>query len=166
MGGYEKYMENFKYADVVVDSKKLSEWLKSDEGLVDYSKCEFGKNVCNSEEYAIYDLGEYEHDPTVAETRYHNGIDLARVAGCIEYGEPYYGMSPVTALNGDDYVRIFYNSFRDATIQDFVVYFFRIMDGDIYISETNYHVFLKGRFPNTQEEWSAVVDALYAKQIK
>lgn len=157
-------MENFQYADVVVDGKKLSEWLKSDEGLVDYSKCEFSRNVSNTDDYIIYDLGEFEHDPTVKQTRYCNGVDLARVAGSVKYGEPYYGMRTVTAYNGDDYVRIFFNSFINATIQDFVTYFFRIIDGDIYISETNFHVFVKGR-RSTQEEWEAAVDALYSKQV-
>ena len=52
-------MAEFKFADAVVDGKKMSEWLKSDEGLVDYSKCEFGKNVSNSEDIGIYDLGEF-----------------------------------------------------------------------------------------------------------
>lgn len=159
-------MEDFRYADVVVDGKKMSEWLKSDENLVDYSKCKFGSDVSNSDAYVIYDLGEYEYDPTVVKTRYHNGVDLARVAGCIKYWKSYYGMSLITAMNGDDYVRIFYNTFADATIQDFVVYFFRIVDGDIYVSETNYHVFVKGRLCDTQEEWAAAVDALYAKERK
>ena len=158
-------MADFKFADAVVAGKKMSEWLKSDEGLVDYSKCGFGKNVSNKENIGIYDLGEFEYDPGVGETRYCNGVDLARVAGCIEYGEPYYGMSPITALNGDDYVRIFYNSFRDITIKDFVLYFFRILDGDIYVSETNYHVFVKGRFYE-EEEWHAAVDELYSRQRK
>lgn len=159
-------MEKFEYADIVVDGKKLSEWLKSDEDLVDYSKCKFGKNVSKSENIAIYDLGKFEYDPTVAKTRYHNGIDLARVAGCIKYNACYYGMSLVTALNGDDYVRIFYNSFTDITIKDFVLYFFRILDGDIYISDTNYHVFVKGRFCDTEEEWHAAVDELYSRSTR
>ena len=158
-------MAEFKFADAVVDGKKMSEWLKSDEGLVDYSKCEFGKNVSNSEDIGIYDLGEFEYDPDVRETRYCNGVDLARVAGCAKYNEPYYGMSVFTAFNGDDYVRIFYNSFRDVTIRDFVIYFFQMLDGDIYVSETNYHVFVKGRFYD-EEEWHAAVDELYSRQTK
>lgn len=159
-------MESFKYANIVVDGKKLSEWLKSDEGLVDYSKCKFGHNVSNTENYIIYDLGEYEYDSTVVETRYCNGVDLARVAGCAKYHASYYNMSVVTALNGDDYVRIFYNSYRNATIQDFVLYFFRILDGDIYISETNHHVFVKGRFCESDEEWRAAVEELSTKYVK
>ncbi len=156
-------MAEFKYANIVVDGKKLSEWLKSDEGLVDYSQCKFRKNVSNTEDIVIFDLDEYEFDPDVGETTYHNGVDLARVAACVKYGSPYKGMSLVTALNGDDYVRIFFNSFIGATIQDFIVYFFQLLDGDIYISETNYHVFIKGRSGYSQEEWSATVDELYRK---
>jgi len=158
-------MANFEFANAVVDGKKISEWLKSDEGRVDYSKCEFGKNVCNSEDYIIYDLGEYEHNPRVMETHYHNGVDLARVAGCIKYSESYYGMSDITALNGDDYVNIFYESFRDITIRDFVIYFLRLLDGDVYISETNYHVFAKGRLPKTKEEWHDAVEELYSREV-
>ena len=159
-------MENFKYANIVVDGKKLSEWLKSDEGLVDYSKCGFGKNVSNSENYVIFDLGEYEYDPSVKQTRYHNGVDLARVAACAKYSESYYNMSLVTAMDGDDYVRIFYNYFEDVTIKDFILYFFRMLEGNIYISETNFHVFVRGLSHVTQEEWRAAVDELYAKAKK
>lgn len=155
-------MAEFEYANNVVDGKKLSEWLKSDEGLVDYSKCKFRHNVSNSPDIVIFDLDEYEFDPDVGETTYHNGVDLARVAACVKYGSPYKGMSLVTALNGDDYVRIFFNNFVGATIQDFIIYFFRLLDGDIYISETNYHVFVKGRPAATEEECKATVEKLSA----
>ena len=37
-------------------------------------------------------------------------------------------------------------------------------DGDICISETNHHVFVKGRFCDTQEEWHAAVDELYSRE--
>lgn len=157
-------MKGFAYADCVVEGKKISDWVKSDEGLVDYEKEEFGLNVSNSKDYVIFDLGEYEYDATVNVTRYHNGLDLARVAGSVKYHEPYGGMHPMTAINGDDYVRIFYNGFRDASIQDFVIYFFQLLDGDIYISEKNYHVYVKGREPVSQEEWEAAVHELYKKQ--
>ena len=157
--------KEFEYADVEVDGKKLKDWLKSDEGLVNYKKCKFGVNVSNTKGTIIFDLGEYEYDPSVGETTYHNGVDLARVAGAIKYGVPYKGMSMYTALNGDDYVRIFYGSFEDATIMDFVVYFFQLVRGDIYISETNHHVFVKG-YNCDQEEWKAVVDELYSRSYK
>jgi len=156
-------MAECKYADEVVNGKMVKDWMKSDEGLVDYSKCEFGKNVSNSEEFIIYDLGEYEYDPEVLQTVYCNGVDLARVAGCVKYGEQYNGMRYITAINGDDYVRIFFNTFEKATIQDFIIYFFQLLDGDIYISETNYRVFVRGR-SYTEEEWKEAVDELMAKK--
>jgi len=155
-------MEECKYADAIVDGKKIKDWMKSDEGLVDYEKCEFRKNVSNTKEFIIYDLGKYEYDPDVRQTVYCNGVDLARVAGCVKYGEQYDGMSIVTAFNGDDYVRIFFNTFENATIQDFIMYFFQVLDGDIYISETNYRVFVKGR-SYTDEEWKEAVEKLTAK---
>ncbi len=37
--------------DVVVDGKPLREWLKSDEGLVDYDRLECGRNVSNTESF-------------------------------------------------------------------------------------------------------------------
>lgn len=42
---------------VVIDGRPLKERLKSDEGLVDYSKCEFGADVSNNPKYRIFDLG-------------------------------------------------------------------------------------------------------------
>ncbi len=156
-------MAEFEYADIIVNDKKLSEWLKSDEGLVDYSKCKFKRNVSNSPDIVIFDLDEYEFDTNVGKTIYHNGVDLARVAACVEYGSPYKGMSFSTALNGDDYVRIFFNNFVGATVQDFILYFFKLLDGDIYISETNYHVFVKGRPATTDEEWKAAAETLSDK---
>ena len=156
-------MAEYKYADAVVDGKKIKDWMKSDEGLVDYEKCEFRKNVSNTDKFIIYDLGEYEYDPDVRQTVYCNGVDLARVAACVRYGAQYDGMSLVTAFNGDDYVRIFFNTFENATIRDFIVYFFHLLDGDIYISETNYRVFVKGR-EGEEEEWKAVVEELYGRR--
>ena len=38
-------------------------------------------------------------------------------------------------------------------------------DGDIYISETNHHVFVKGR-KYTQEEWEDAVEKLSKKYTK
>ena len=156
-------MAEFRFGEVEVSGKKLKDWLMSDEGLVDYEKCEFKRNVSNKKGRCIFDLGEYEFDSSVGVTTYHNGVDLARVAGAVMYDEPYYGMRMVTALNGDDYVRIFKNSFTDATLEDFVLYFFKLLDGEIYISETNYHVFVKGRSECTDEEWKATVDELYSR---
>lgn len=155
-------MLDFIDLQAVVDGKRIVDWLKSDEGLVDYKKCELGKNVSNTKGIIIFDLGEFEHDPDVRETRYCNGVDLARVAGVVQYGVPYKGMSMKTAFDGDDYVRIFYNSFANPTIQEFIMYFYRIIGEDIYISETNHHVFVKGR-SSTDEEWKAAVHALYEK---
>ena len=152
-------MAEFEYAEIVVDGKKLKDWLKSDEGLVNYEACKFGKNVSNTKGIVIYDLGEYEYDPEVVVTRYCNGVDLARVLGAIKYGKPYKGMSLFTALNGDDYVRIFYNSYRDVTIKDIILGHACLLDGEVYISETNYHVFVKGRI-GTQEERAAAANEL------
>lgn len=86
-------MGKFEYAEDVVEGKKLKDWLKSDEGLVDYEKCEFGNNVSNKKGIIIYDLGEFEHDPDVKETTYFNGVDMARVIAALKYGTPYKGMS-------------------------------------------------------------------------
>lgn len=44
-------MAECKYADAVVEGKKIKDWMKSDEGLVDYDKCEFRKNVSNTKEF-------------------------------------------------------------------------------------------------------------------
>ena len=155
-------MDKFKYAEIEVDGKKLKDWLKSDEGLVNYEACEFRKNVSNTKGIVIYDLGEYEYDPEVGITKYCNGVDLARVLGAVEYGEPYKGMRLVTALNGDDYVRIFYNTYTDVTIKDIVLGHLRLLDGDVYISETNYHVFAKGRI-GTKEEFNAAIEELRSR---
>ena len=155
-------MAECQYADCVIEGKTIKDWMKSDEGLVDYKKCKFRKNVSISDQFIIYDLGEYEFDSSVGETTWCNGVDLARVAACVKYGEPYGGMSLVTAINGDDYVRIFFHNFIGATIPEFILYFFRLLDGDIYISETNHHVFVKGR-SGTDEEWDAAAKVLKAK---
>lgn len=159
-------METFRYAEAVVDGKKIKDWLKSDEGLVNYEACEFRKNVSNTKGIVIYDLGEYEYDPEVGETTYCNGVDLARVLGAVKYGVPYKGMSLYTALNGDDYVRIFYHDFRDATIQDIILGHLRLLDGDIYISETNYHVFVKGRIGTEEEQIAAIEELRSRARIK
>lgn len=156
-------MIEFKDADAVVDGKKIRDWAKSDEGLVDYSKSEFRRNVSNTKEFLIYDLGAYEYDPSVGETRYYNGLDLARVAAVAKFDEKYDGMSGYWALEGDDYVRLFYDAFEEPTIQEFLLYFFRMMPVDIYISEINYRVYLKVR-ECTKEEWDAMVQALFAKE--
>ncbi|MCR5509463.1 MAG: hypothetical protein K6F54_00695 [Lachnospiraceae bacterium] len=145
----------------IVDGRPLREWLKSDEGMVDYDKLEFGHNVSNTEDYLIYDLGMFYHDSSVGETRYHNGVDLARVAAVNVMGAyrpiEYDTVDLYSALEGDDYTRIFFNSVRNATIADFIFRFFKIIDGDLYISETCHHVFIKGRF-GTSEERKAFVE--------
>lgn len=155
-------MDNFKYAEIEVDGKKLKDWLKSDEGLVNYDACKFKANVSNTKGIVIYDLGEYEYDSQVGITTYCNGVDLARVLGAVEYDEPYKGMRLVTALNGDDYVRIFYNAFTDVTIQDVILGHFHLLDGEVYISETNYHVFVKGR-RGSKEELDAAIEELRSR---
>ena len=155
-------MAENKYADCIVEGKPIKEWLKSDEGLVDYEKCEFLKNVSNSDEIVIYDLGEYVFDPDVRKSRWCNGVDLARVAACVKYDESYEEQNIVTAMNGDDYVRIFFNNFIGASIQEFILYFYYLLNGDIYISETNGHVFVKG-CKGSDEEWEAAVEVLKSK---
>lgn len=157
-------MNTWVDGNAIIEGKTIREWAMSDNGLIDYEKCVFKHNVSNNDEYVIYDLGEYEYDPEVVQTTYCNGVDLARVAGSIRYNEPYKGMRYTTALNGDDYVRIFMNSFKGATIEDFVVYFFHLTEGDIYISETNHHVFVKGKNP-TESVWKKAVDTLYQKRV-
>lgn len=149
-----------KVLNTVVDGKKIGEWLKSDEGLVAYDKCEFGANVSNSSEWIIYDLGMFYYDPFVAETRYHNGIDLARVAGvATSYrDESYDELSYKSAIDGDDYVTIFFNSVRDASIKDFIFRFFHVIEGDIYISETCNRVFVKGK-KGTEDELANFIES-------
>ena len=158
-------MAEFEYAEVEVEGKKLKDWLKSDEGLVKYEACEFGVNVSNTKGIVIFDMGEYEHDPDVGQTHYCNGVDLARVIGALKYGSPYKGMSMMTALEGDSYLRNFLYNFTEISIEDVIIYFFHLVDGDVYISETNYHVFVKGR-TCSDEEWKAAVDNLYSRQRK
>ena len=46
---------------------------------------------------------------------------------------------------GDDLVRIFYNHYENATIQDFIKRFFDLNDGDMYISSINNGVYVEGR---------------------
>lgn len=46
-----------------------------------------------------------------------------------------------------------------------MIYFLRLLDGDVYISETNYHVFAKGRLPKTKEEWHDAVEELYSREV-
>ncbi|MBQ7926766.1 MAG: hypothetical protein IJ335_10810 [Lachnospiraceae bacterium] len=156
-------MKGYEYADCIADGKQIRDWVQSDQGMVDYEKSKFGVNVSKVKDYVIFDLGDYEYDDSVNVTKYHNGLDLSRVAGCIKYNTPYGGMKLITAINGDDYVRVFYGSFEEATIQDFVLYFLQLLDGDIYISDYNYRVYAKGRKPSGQEEWEAAVHALYEK---
>ena len=149
--------------DLVVDGKPLREWLKSDEGLVDYDRLECGRNVSNTESFIIYDLGLFCHDPDVGETHYHNGVDLARVTALIVMGA-YRDMSYDTvdlyaALEGDDYTRIFFNSVDNAMIADYVFRFYKLIDGDVYISDDCHHVFIKGR-AGSSEERQAFANAL------
>ena len=155
-------MNTWPDGNAVVAAKTINEWLKSDEELVDYSKCEFKKNVSNNEDYIIFDLGEYEHDPDVRQTIYRNGVDLARVVGCICFDEPYKGMRYMTAIEGDDYLHTFLRAFRNVSIDDFVLYFCHLLDGDIYISEENHHVFVKGR-RGTEEDWKEAADELNSR---
>ena len=51
----------------IVDGRPLREWLKSDEGMVDYDKLEFGHNVSNTEDYLIYDLGSVDRSAYLTE---------------------------------------------------------------------------------------------------
>ena len=154
-------MSEFQYADVEIEGRKLTDYLESDEGLVDYSKSEFGKNVSNTKEYVIFDLGEYEYDSTVKPI-YYNGLDLSRIAACSRYHTPYGGMRLFTALEGDDHMRIFFNSYVGATIQEFIFAFFSLIDGDMYISESSYHVYVKGRI-GTKEEREEVIKVMTEK---
>lgn len=154
-------MSEFKYANVTIDGHKLIDLLQSDKGMVDYSNCEFGKNVSTTKEYVIFHLGEYEYDSSVRPI-YHNGLDLSRIAACSKFHTPYGGMRLTTALEGDDYMRIFFNAYLGATIQDFIFYFFSLIDGDMYISETNYHVYVKGRI-GTEEEREKFIEILSEK---
>ncbi|MBQ9143308.1 MAG: hypothetical protein IJX63_16195, partial [Lachnospiraceae bacterium] len=89
----------------------------------------------------------------------------ARVAAVAEFDAPYDDVSPSEALEGDDFVRLFFDAFMNPTIQEFIMYFFHYMGVDIYISETCYRVFLKVR-KCTEEEWKVAVEALYSKQRK
>ena len=104
-------------------------------------------------------MGEYEHDPDVGETTYFNGVDMARVIAGLKYGAPYKGMSLYDALEGDSYLRNFAMWYPKLSVEDYVLYFFRLLDGDVYISETNYHVFVKGR-TYEEDEWKAAVNEL------
>ena len=154
-------MSEFKYENVIIEGQKLTDLLQSDEGMVDYSNCEFGKNVSTTKEYVIYHLGEYEYDSSVKPI-YYNGLDLSRIAACSKYHTPYGGMRLFTALEGDDYMRIFFNCYVGATIEEYIFYFFSLIDGDMYISKTNYHVYVKGRI-GTKEEREKVIEILKEK---
>ncbi len=155
-------MENFKFADVIVEGKRIADYVKSDEGLVDYSIDEFLVNVSSSDEFIIYDLGEYLHDSRVGKTTYYEGLDLARVTACAQFHTTYHKMSFVTAMEGDDYTRVFFQSFRKPTIEDYIFYYFHLLDGDLYISNHNYHVYVKGRI-GTEEERKETLDCLAQK---
>lgn len=156
-------MGEFKYAEIEVDGKKLKDWLQSDEGLVDYSKTKARKNVSNTKGIVIYDLGDYVFDTDVRPQYYCNGVDLSKVAAVARYEVSYDGMSLKTALDGDDHARVFVNSFENPTVEDFVIYFFQLLEGDVYISETSYRVYVKGRIPADEAEWKAAVDELYSR---
>lgn len=157
-------MGEFRYANVVVDGKPLGEWLKEDAGMVNYEKNEFGHNVSTNPDYVIYDLGKFLYDPSVRETRYQNGVDLARVAASVHYWVPYHEVDDFEAINGDDLVRIFFNALEDVTVTDFILNFFKILDGEIYISKENFKVYVKGRI-GSDEERKAVIDD-YARRLK
>lgn len=45
------------------------------------------------------------------------------------------------------------------------MYFLQLLDGEIYISETNYHVFVKGR-TYEREEWKEAVEELYSRETR
>lgn len=156
-------MEVKDYLEEIVDGKPVKEWLQSDEGLVDYEKAGLLKNISASKEFIIGDLGEYYIDPSVGLTTWRNGVDLARVVACLKFKVPYNKMRFTTAMEGDDYVRSFFYGYPKAGIEDFIVYFFQLIDGDIYISETTHHVYVKGRNPN-EEQWKAAVDVLATKR--
>ncbi|MBE5963417.1 MAG: hypothetical protein IKL73_05560 [Lachnospiraceae bacterium] len=112
---------------------------------IDYNNTNFFANVSTKDDLVVYYLGQFEEDPDVKETRYHNGLDLVRIAACSECHTPYNGMQLDYQYTGDDLVRIFYNHYENATIQDFIKRFFDLNDGDMYISSINNGVYVEGR---------------------
>ena len=49
---------------------------------IDYNNTNFFANVSTKDDLVVYYLGQFEEDPDVKETRYHNGLDLVRIAAC------------------------------------------------------------------------------------
>jgi len=144
--------------EVVVNGRKLVDWLMSDEGLVDYEKSEFGHNISNTEEWIIYDMGGYWFDPGVRDTIYEHGIDMARLAGAKYNYEPYDDMAAITPYDGYDVIKIFLGSFDKATVKDYILYHYKLIDGYAYISETSHHVYVKGRVGSKEEREAAYAD--------
>ncbi len=157
-------MKKFQYADVIVEGKPLGEWLQDDSGMVNYENKKFGRNVSLQKDLVIYDLGQFWYDPGVMETRYQNGVDLARVAACFYYGVPYHEVDDFEAINGDDLVRIFFNALEDVTMADFNLNFFKLLDGEIYISKNSHKVYVKGRIGTDEERQAAIDD--YERRLK
>ena len=157
-------MGEFRYANVVVDGKPLGEWLKDDAGMVNYEMDKFGHNVSTNPDYVIYDLGKFLYDPSVRETRYQNGVDLARVAASVHYWVPYHEVDDFEAINGDDLVRIFFNALEDVTVTDFNLNFFKLLDAEIYISKENFKVYVKGRIGSDEEREKVIAD--YERRLR
>lgn len=95
------------YNNIIIEGKSLAEWMKPDLDFIDYNNTTFFANVSTDNTFTVYYLGQYEYDPDVKDTTYHNGLDLARIAACSECHAPYNNMFADYPLTGDSLVRIF-----------------------------------------------------------
>lgn len=132
------------YNNIIIEGKSIAEWMKPDLDFIDYSNTTFFANVSTDKAFTVYYLGQYEYDPDVKDTTYHNGLDLARIAACSECHAPYNNMFADYPLTGDSLVRIFFNHYPNANIADYIERFFNLGDGDVFIGR-NLGIYVIGR---------------------
>lgn len=152
-----RHGEIFPDDTYVINGKPLSEWLKDDDGKVDYSRAEFGKNISNTKGYVVFDMGEFVVDPEVC-TDYVNGVDMIRLAGAAYNADPYDDrMDMITPYDGEDVYRIFMLGMENPTLEDFILNFFKLINGNVYISRTTRHVYVTGNI-GPEDAWNRAVD--------
>ena len=150
--------------EIKLEDKYLVDYLIDDEQYIDpekRDKKELFLNISKNKDLVIYDLGPFWHDPSVNETTYINGVDLARVMGCLVFGRGYFLLDDYQALEGDDYFRIFLHSIKEFSIEKFVMYEFKLLNGNVYISKGDLNVHVSGRQAKDEAEWKEYVEKYF-----
>lgn len=146
--------------EIEIQGKKIIDYLIDDTNYIDKekrAKNEIFSNISNDENTIVWDIGPFWYNPSVVETTYFNGVDLARVIGSAEFGVPFNEVNDYEALEGDDYFRSYLHAAKSFSIESFVLYEYKLLDGNIYISKENLHVHISGRMAKDQDEWNEAV---------